>query len=84
MPKYLIDMPEGWKPCQCQAYIDNKSVVCPLFTNRKCGPACHCPLANAKKAVEISKDEVGELAFVCEGEPTPLIGKPVKLWATEE
>lgn len=86
MPKYLIDMPEGWKIGHCEWIITdgNKHFFCP--NHKKCwrgGSPIPCPLANAVKAVEMTADNVGAYEVTNEGEQT-LHGKPVKLWATEE
>ena len=52
MPKYLIDMPEGWKP-------EKPCMNCPNnVTNNRgewscCAEIEFCPLANAVEAVEV-------------------------------
>jgi hypothetical protein len=82
--RYLIDMPEGWRPRSRPLECD----LCPKHW------ACRksfgvCPLANAKKAVEVTPDEMETYNEVNQIEPNhPSVhrinGKPVKLWATEE
>ena len=54
MPKYLIDMPEGWGSGLCNR--------CPVYSVKStaCGLGMPCPLANAVEAVEVRLVEDGE------------------------
>lgn len=86
MPKYLIDMPEGWRPKEAHKSCD----LC-HFDSRGCqDDANFCPLANAVKAVEVEPEtevkrwinhHLEKNKWVAQDE---INGKPVKLWATEE
>jgi hypothetical protein len=90
MSKWVIEMPDGWRPSVCIT----KDYVCPSFENGTCSNEDgDCPLANAKKAVEVS--DGNKLVFMenhfkvivdesNEKEGIKIIAKPVKLWATEE
>lgn len=81
MPKYLIDMPEGWGPGDCRGCKINCQLPDPEYD-------CPFILANAVKAEEVdcSPDFIvkhhlknNKWEHRCEYN-----GKSVKLWATEE
>ena len=87
--KILVDMPDGW--------VNGKDCVllCPLL-HMNCATK-NCPLANAKKAVQIysTSQEFNPLSIsdpdgfyaeidVSEEAEDQLDGKRIKLWATEE
>lgn len=78
MAKYIIEMPEGWDiedPCFCCPIKPCRDITDDLNPN--------CPLANAKKAVEITTDHMETYEGKDTGEQT-INGKPVKLFAVEE
>ena len=77
MPKYLIDMPEGRKSGgdYCPMPCENCAIT-------------KCPLANAKKAVEINaKTDMlikGRLTLLDDECSVSMDGKPVTLYAVED
>lgn len=79
MATYLIDMPEGWKIGHCEWIITdgNKHFFCP--NHKKCwrdGSPIPCPLANAKKGVEVNTFKTQEgYAYT---------GRGVKVYAVED
>lgn len=80
--KYIIEMPDGW---------DGTCDKCPLTEYEPDGWPIYncqaeiskCPLAKAKKAVEITTDHMETYQGKDIGEQS-INGKPVKLWATED
>lgn len=89
MSKWIVEMPEGW--------VNGKDCVllCPLL-HMNCATK-NCPLASAKKAVEVNpvadipnmvvntwpEPQDKQAALVIKGQ-VRISSKPVKLWATEE
>ena len=71
MPKYLIDMPEGWKPSiSGVGFLKN----CPI---RQCGGPCgSCPIANVVEAVEIPSlcDDIKIVDMRIDGSEVQLYG----------
>ena len=80
MPKYLIDMPEGWKPQVCGTC--SMDYACHANYSIKASCITRCPLANAKKAVEMFKGEYGSNDSM--EALMSLDGKPVTLYAVED
>ena len=85
--KYIIEMPDGWKPEPLNDWkqgMPPKCGKCPFRdtyddeNDEFCSPG-NCPLANAKEAVEVCKEEVHH--DIIEEKLTDDLGKRVKLYA---
>ena len=69
MSKWVIEMPESWRPGACESCGRFRH-----FCRDRFKVAGECPYANAKKAVEVKSIAGYDLSAVSGG----------KLWATEE
>ena len=75
---WVVMMPEGWggeKPCALDC------IECPCF-GEVVATGGECPLANAKKAVEATTDDMETYEDKATGEQT-VNGKPVTLYTVE-
>lgn len=85
MAKWIIEMPEGWD-CEnpCPNCPNNYRIEGQFIYACEVEDNATCPLANAKKAVEVNAEDYCAV-FDIHGDTmvSKKDGKPVKLWATE-
>lgn len=82
MPKYLIDMPERWKPQVCG--LCSMDYACHANYDIKTACINRCPLANAKEAVEVTTDHMETYEEDAKVGYQSINGNPVTLYAVSK